>query len=138
MQPPASFCTLRGGQLGSQAQWLTRPPLGMLRANTGQAVELTGVILVGREPVSERLVSQQVPTLFVVASPSKLISRTHLEIRVEGWTILGRNVSNTNEVPLRRPGEPEVNLARSALLPLAIGDVLDLGDGIYLTLEGPR
>jgi hypothetical protein len=109
----------------------------MLRASTGQAVELTGVILVGRRPISDRVVGHQVPTLFVLAGASRHISRTQLEIRGEGWTILGRNVSNSNEVPLRRPGEPEVNLARSALLPLAIGDVLDLGDGIHLTLEGP-
>jgi hypothetical protein len=133
----ATFCTRCGGELGSQAQWLPRPPLGMLRASTGQAVELTGVILVGRRPISDRVVGHQVPTLFVLAGASRHISRTQLEIRVEGWTILGRNVSNSNEVPLRRPGEPEVNLARSALLPLAIGDVLDLGDGIHLTLEGP-
>ncbi|NLA35317.1 MAG: FHA domain-containing protein [Actinobacteria bacterium] len=72
----------------------------------------------------------------VVASPSGHISRSHVEIRVEGADVLAVDLNATNGTRLLRLGADPVRLHPGESTLLVSGDRLDLGDDVILTFEG--
>ena len=130
-------CRACGAELSQPARMITCPPLGRLRLSSGQAVTLDRPILVGRQPSSVD-VSQlegQSPTLVTVPSPEQLISRNHVLIELDEWSVLARNLSAGNGTVLKRDGVSPQKLPYTEPLLLRNGDVLDLGDGQSLVLE---
>ena len=130
-------CRACGAELSQPARMITCPPLGRLRLSSGQAVTLDRPVLVGRQPSSVD-VSQlegQSPTLVTVPSPEQLISRNHVLIELDEWSVLARNFSGGNGTVLNRAGASPQKLPYSEPLVLRNGDVLDLGDGQSLVLE---
>ena len=113
------------------------PPLGRLRLSSGQAVTLDRPILVGRQPSSIDVpqLEGQSPTLVTVPSPEQLISRNHVLIELDEWSVLARNLSAGNGTVLKRDGVSPQKLPYTEPLLLRNGDVLDLGDGQSLVLE---
>nr|WP_274636824.1 FHA domain-containing protein [Microbacterium bovistercoris] len=108
---------------------------GRLRLSTGQLVALDRTVVIGRRPRSTRVTGTDLPHLIAVESPEQDISRSHLEVRVEGDSILATDLHTTNGTTLRRIGADPVRLhpgERNVVVP---GDVLDLGDGITVTVE---
>jgi pSer/pThr/pTyr-binding forkhead associated (FHA) protein len=74
-----------------------------------------------------------VPQLVTVPSPQQDISRSHLELRLEGWHVVALDLGTTNGTTLHRPGHEPLRLrAREGVL-LRDGDLLDLGDDVHLT-----
>jgi hypothetical protein len=135
--PPARSAP-RGGILDSVPEPLAPPrpaAPGRLRLSTGQLVALDRTVVIGRRPRSTRVTGTDLPHLIAVESPEQDISRSHLEVRVEGDSILATDLHTTNGTTLRRAGAEPVRLhpgERNVVVP---GDVLDLGDGITVTVE---
>ncbi len=138
--PGSSRCRICGGSIPPQGSRLvTRPVLAVLRPSQGQPVEVDRPVLIGRSPSADRVPRDQLPRLLTVPSPSHDISRTHVRVTPEGWALTAMDEYSTNGTILVRPGsEPErERLTPGEAIALLPGNILDLGDGITITVEIP-
>jgi len=110
-------------------------PIGRLRLSTGQVVPLDRTVIIGRRPKSARASGAELPHLIGVDSPQQDISRNHVEVRVEGDSILATDLQTTNGTTLRRQGSVPTRLHPGEATILVPGDVLDLGDGVTVLVE---
>lgn len=135
--PVRSTCAVCGGGLNPQAEVVPRPSLGRVVLSTGDVVELEQPLVLGRYPQAHVVTAQaQAPRLVTVPSPSQDISRSHLEVRLEGWNVLLVDLTTVNGTTLLRPGQPPRRLHPQEPTLVMSGDVADLGDGVRLTFEG--
>ncbi|WP_435738719.1 FHA domain-containing protein [Cellulosimicrobium sp. PMB13] len=134
--PSRDTCAACGGALDGDAALAVRPPLGRLLVSTGQTVELDRGVVVGRRPRTPRTQAADLPRLVTVPSPQQDISRSHLEVTLEGWHVLVSDMATTNGTTLLRAGQPPRRLHPSEPVLVVDGDVVDLGDGVTLTFEG--
>lgn len=112
------------------------PAPGRLRLSTGVIVPLDRTVVIGRRPRSTRVSGTDLPRLVAVDSPQQDISRSHLELRVEGDTIVATDLQTTNGTVLLRAGTSPTRLHPGEQTVVVPGDVLDLGDGITVDVEG--
>lgn len=111
-----------------------RPPL--VRIPGSAPVVLDRSAIIGTRPRLTRVQGDNVPHLIPVLSPSSEISRSHLELRVEGHSVLAVDLNSTNGTLLLRAGSEPVRLQPHEPNLLVPGDRVDLGDGIVLEFEG--
>jgi len=111
---------------------------GRALLSTGRTVAIDRLIVVGRRPRATRASIGHLPELITVPSPEQDISRSHVEIRPEGESVLVTDLNTTNGTTLMRPGGDPVRLHPDEPTLVLSGDVLDLGDGITITFEGIR
>jgi hypothetical protein len=113
-----------------------RPPApGRIRMSTGQVVTLDRTVVIGRRPRSTRVSGTDLPHLVAVDSPQQDISRSHVELRVEGDSIVATDLNTTNGTTLLRTGVDPVRLHPGEGTVVVPGDVIDLGDGITAAIE---
>lgn len=115
---------------------MQRPPLGYVDISTGTRFVLDRSAVIGRRPRASRVSADDVPQLITVPSPQQDISRSHLELRLEGWHVVATDLGTTNGTTLMRPGMEPVRLRSGEGVVLGEGDQLDLGDGIRLMMRG--
>ncbi|GAA3701072.1 hypothetical protein GCM10022377_13210 [Zhihengliuella alba] len=135
--PTSSNCFVCGAQLSGDAHQVLRPALGRMTVNDGaheSVHELTRSVVVGRQP-AYRGKSEPTPRLMQVNSPSGDISRSHVQVRVEGWHVELVDLAATNGTVLVRSGHPPRRLGRDESVLLLSGDIADLGDGVSLRFE---
>lgn len=133
--PHTSFCSECGQRLTGTPTRVPRPSLGLLTMPDGEVVVLTRSVIVGRAPSAERSSTRDEPRLLTVASPNQEISRSHVEICLEGWSVLARDLGSSNGTLLVRDAAAPVKLPQASPLQLQSGDVLDLGEGVSLNLS---
>ncbi|MBN8205064.1 FHA domain-containing protein [Microbacterium esteraromaticum] len=109
---------------------------GTARLSTGQVVELDRTVIIGRRPRTTRASGESMPHLVAVDSPQQDISRSHLEIRPEGDSVVVIDLRTTNGSTLIRPGTDPVRLHPGEPTLVLGGDVVDLGDGVTVAFEG--
>ena len=112
------------------------PAPGRIRMSTGQVIPLDRTVVIGRRPRSTRVSGTDLPHLVAVDSPQQDISRSHVELRAEGESIVATDLRTTNGTTLLRPGTDPVRLHPGEGTVVVPGDVLDLGDGITVAIEG--
>lgn len=113
---------------------VAQPVLAVLRGSDGSEAVVDRSVLVGRAP-AER--GPGPVRLLTVPSPGHDISRTHLQVAVDGWQVTVTDLHSTNGTLLvdrdgRRslpPGQP---------VPVVAGDVLELAEGVSVTVTDPR
>ena len=108
---------------------------GRIRVSTGQVVTLDRTVIIGRRPRSTRASGADLPHLIAVESPQQDISRSHLEIRPEGDTVVVVDLRTTNGSTLLRPGADPLRLHPGEQTLVLSGDVVDLGDGVTVAFE---
>jgi hypothetical protein len=108
---------------------------GRVRVSTGQVVALDRTVIIGRRPRSTRASGANLPHLIAVESPQQDISRSHLEIRPEGDTVVVIDLHTTNGSTLLRPGADPMRLHPGEQTLVLSGDVVDLGDGVKVAFE---
>ena len=128
-------CSQCGGGLSPNAQLVERPSLGRVRFSHGEVVELVQPVVVGRFPMAQSP-NAPAPRLVTVLSPSQDVSRSHLEVRLEGWHVLLVDLDTVNGTTLLRSGQAPRRLHPHEPTLITEGDVVDLGDGVLLTFEG--
>ena len=134
--PPArTTCAQCGGGLSPNAQLVERPSLGRVEVSTGESVDLSVPVVVGRFPQAQPTSSPVAQRLVTVPSPSQDISRSHLEVRLDGWHVLVVDLDTVNGTTLLREGQSPRRLNPLEPTLVADGDVADLGDGITLTFR---
>lgn len=115
-----------------------RPAPARVRLSTGQTVLLDRTVVIGRRPRSTRVTGTDLPHLVAVDSPQQDISRSHLELRVEGDSVVATDLRTTNGTTLHRAGSDPVRLHPGEGTVVVTGDLLDLGDGITVVIEDAR
>lgn len=113
-----------------------RPPApGRLLLSTGQVLLLDRTVVIGRRPRSTRVTGTDLPHLVAVDSPQQDISRSHIELRVEGDAIVATDLHTTNGTTLHRAGAEPMRLHPGEATVVVPGDVIDLGDDITVLIE---
>ncbi|GAA1486523.1 FHA domain-containing protein [Brachybacterium fresconis] len=133
--PERSTCRACGGPLHGTPRTVARPPLGAIELSTGDRFVLDRSAIVGRRPRASRVSVHDVPQLITVPSPQQDISRSHLELRLEGWHVVALDLGTTNGTTLYREGADPLRLRPREGVVLHEGDVLDLGDGVQLRMR---
>ena len=108
---------------------------GRVRVSTGQVVTLDRTVIIGRRPRSTRASGADLPHLIAVESPQQDISRSHLEIRPEGDTVVVVDLHTTNGSTLLRSGSDPLRLHPGEQTLVLSDDVVDLGDGVTVVFE---
>ncbi|HEY6666699.1 MAG TPA: FHA domain-containing protein [Propionibacteriaceae bacterium] len=137
--PSATSCRVCGGPVGTQGpQFVAYPVLAVLRASDGSSAELDRPVLIGRAPSTDRS-DNRAPRLMTVPSPNHDISRTHLEVAPDGWQIVATDLNSTNGTILIRPGGVDrQQLAAGEPVPVQVGSVVELGDGVSVLIDFPQ
>jgi hypothetical protein len=137
--PSATSCRVCRGPVGTQGpQFVAYPVLAVLRASDGSSAELDRPVLIGRAPSTDRS-DNRAPRLMTVPSPNHDISRTHLEVAPDGWQIVATDLNSTNGTILIRPGGVDrQQLAAGEPVPVQVGSVVELGDGVSVLIDFPQ
>lgn len=125
-------CRVCQEPLGGPSQQIDVPLVGVMTTSDGQRIELSGPVRVGRDPRATRFQGDVPPRLLPM--PHAHVSANHLEIQVEGWSVMVQDLRSTNGSYLRRHGEPPVRLPETPQV-LVSEDVVDLGHGVHLTFS---
>ncbi|GAA1345137.1 FHA domain-containing protein [Arthrobacter roseus] len=136
--PTVSICSICGRTVDGDTSQVRRPSLGRMRASTGEVYELDSSLIVGRQPSVSRVQGSVMPRLVQVTSESGDISRSHVEIRLEGWHVMLCDLRATNGTVLIRSGQPPRRLGEGEMAILLDGDVAQLGQDVSLRFEDLR
>ena len=117
--PAAATCGVCGEFLApgsSSVLHVPRPSLGGLQLDDGQVVELDQELLIGRRPERDSDPARQ--GLRPVTLTGDKVSRSHLEVRFQGWEVLVADCGSTNgtfvvphpggQVVALEPGRPQI------------------------------
>lgn len=136
--------TITAAELGALRQQIptaepqAAPPAGArLEISTGTVVVLDRDVVIGRRPEVDRVQGGRVPAVVTVPSPRQDVSRTHLRVGWSERTVLVTDLHSMNGTVLTGAGGISAALTGGVPHPLADGDVLDIGDGITVTLRFP-
>ncbi|UOD82526.1 FHA domain-containing protein [Paenarthrobacter ureafaciens] len=133
--PTYPQCASCGLALSGDAVQVPRPRLGRMRISTGELIDLDKSLIIGRQPSVSRVQGGTMPRLIQVESPGGDISRSHVEVRLEGWHVMLCDLKATNGTVLIREGQAPRRLAQNEMAILLDGDIAELGDDISLRFE---
>lgn len=135
--PGATRCSDCGVRIReTEPRLVPQPVLATLRVSDGTQLTLDRLVRVGRAPVGPGDVDMR---LLTVPSPSHDISRTHLEIVADGWRIMVKDLNSTNGTMLTVPnGGERQPLPPGESVPVPLGSVLELADGVSVLLDLPQ
>lgn len=131
----AASCRICGAPMADRSVSIPRPDLGSLVISTGERIPLDRDIVIGRRPRYVPQPGRPEAHLVPVPSPNQQISRSHCEVRVDGWDVRVRDLGSNNGTFLMRPGEAPVRITESAPVIVRPGDVIDLGDSVTMRVE---
>ncbi|MEI8051934.1 MAG: FHA domain-containing protein, partial [Actinomycetes bacterium] len=115
---------------------IPRPPLGRLAFSTGELVVIDRTALIGRSPKASGMLADGLPPEIIkVESPEKDISRTHLELRVEGWQVLAIDLDSANGTFVTVPGRAQQRLRPDAPFIIQPGSRVRLADELEFRFE---
>ncbi|MES6497618.1 FHA domain-containing protein [Cutibacterium acnes] len=101
-----------------------------LVSSTGEVTHLYGPVLIGRAPRGDNGEdTMRVPSL------GQDISRTHVRVAPGQWGIEVTDMHSTNGTVVCRIGQEPLQLESGQMVDLSIGDSVDLGDGVVITIE---
>lgn len=138
LNPPAAVsCRVCGVEIAAQDHVsVPRPVLGVLRFSNGDELPLVRSMLMGRSPkASGTSRGSQLPELITLESPSKELSGTHLELRIEGWQVLAIDRRSTNGTTVALPGRDPQRLHPGNAIPIVPGTVIDMAEEVQFTFE---
>ena len=92
------------------------------------AVMLDRPARVGREPAVSRISKGETPRLVRVASPSREVSGTHLEVRQVGSSVIITDLRSTNGSVVMQPGSVPRKLRQGESVVVSPGTLVDIGD----------
>lgn len=105
-----------------------------IRVGDAEPIPLDVPSIVGRRPRSPRVPAPHAPRLVTVASASRLVSATHLEVRQVGDSVVVTDLHSTNGSVVRMPGARPQSLRQGESAVVGAGAVIDLGDRVMLEI----
>ena len=136
LTPPASpQCRVCHQRVAPQEpRRVERPTLGGLRLPTGEVVPLDRGVVLGRKPAPADG-STDWPHLVHLPKDHSFVSRQHLEIELDGWDVVARDLDSRGGTTIAPPGrEPQRMRPRDAYV-LEPGTVLDLAQVYAVRFE---
>lgn len=137
--PHAAQCRTCGDLIGaaSAVEMIAQPVLGKVVLPDGSAIAVDGTSVLGRKPDTEAARVESTARLVPLAVDAG-VSRTHVVIRAEGWTMTATDCGSRGRTVLRSPGavDPEV-LEPWVPHELQPGDTLYLGGPTHLQVVNP-
>jgi hypothetical protein len=129
INPPHSAQCRTCGDLigaGSAVEMIAQPVLGHVVLPDGSAIAVDGTSVLGRKPSTDAARVESTARLVPLAADAA-VSRTHVVIRAEGWTMTATDCGSRGRTVLRSPGanDPE-------LLEPWVPHELQAGDTLYL------
>jgi hypothetical protein len=137
--PENSECRVCGLSVPRQAPILVaRPPLGVLIFDNGDRVEVDRPVVLGRDPKPVSSPDPETPVLHAVASATGQVSRTHAEIRADGWDVVLTDLDAMNGTALTLPGTSPMAIEPGVPTVITPGARVDLGgeSGFVFEVEG--
>lgn len=132
----ASACRVCGIALGvQQPAVVPRPTLGTLRLSTGEDIPLDRGVLLGRAPKTENESGPGRPHVLRLGGASEDVSRNHVEITLEDWSVLVTDLDSTNGTVITAPGRAPERLRANVPQAIEPGTVVSLADEITLRFE---
>ncbi len=102
---------------------------------SGQEVPLDAGAVIGRRPQVDRVDGRAIPRLIAIDSPDQDISRSHVEISMSTEGLVAVDLHSMNgTVVIRADGERR-SLEPGRPQPLAVGDFLEISEGITLAVR---
>ena len=114
-----------------------RPPLGGLRLPTGEVVPLDRGVVLGRKPAPADG-STDWPHLVHLPSDHSFVSRQHLQIELDGWDVVARDLDSRGGTTIAAPGREPQRMRPGDAYVLEAGTVLDMAHVYAVRFEtGP-
>jgi hypothetical protein len=137
--PTSALCRICGREVPEQQAYETpRPPLGVLRLSTGDVVSLDRGVIMGRAPQAPPgLPPELQPHVVRIASPQRDLSRNHVQVVVEGWQVILRDLDTTNGTTVTPPRGTTTRLRAGDPMVLDPGTVVSLAGEVSFTYEVP-
>jgi len=133
--PSRTVCWDCGEAITGEPLEVSRPHVGRMHISNGGVIDLDRTLVIGRQPSVSRVEGGAMPRLIQVVSSSGDISRSHAEVRVDGWDVLLVDLFATNGTVFVRQGEEPRRLAPGEQVALRNNDRADLGDGVILHFD---
>ena len=102
-----------------------RPSLGGLRLPTGEVVPLDRGVILGRKPAPAEG-STDWPHLVHLPSDHSFVSRRHLQIELDGWDVVARDLESRGGTTIAPPGREPQGMRPGEAYVLEPGTVLDM------------
>lgn len=102
-----------------------RPPLGGLRLPTGEVVPLDRGVILGRKPAPAEG-STDWPHLVHLPKDHSFVSRRHLQIELDGWDVVARDLGSRGGTTITPPGREPERMRPGDSYVLEAGTVLDM------------
>jgi pSer/pThr/pTyr-binding forkhead associated (FHA) protein len=108
----------------------------VLRLSTGDIVSLDRGVIMGRAPQAPPSLPPELqPHVVRIASPQRDLSRNHVQVVVEGWQVVLRDLDTTNGTTVTTPGGTPTRLRGSDPLVLEPGSVVSMADEVTFTYQ---
>ena len=137
--PDAGYCSQCGRKMGINATAVLvkgpRPPLGLFLLDDGGAIPVATNLLIGRDATTHPDVVAGSRQAVLLTDASNVVSRHHLAITLEEWTITVADLGSANGTMLidARTGATQ-QLQTNVPVPMDAGDRLQIGPRV-LQLE---
>ena len=102
-----------------------RPSLGGLRLPTGEVVPLDRGVILGRKPAPAEG-STDWPHLVHLPSDHSFVSRRHLQVELDGWDVVARDLDSRGGTTFAPPGREPQRMRPGDAYVLEPGTVLDM------------
>ncbi len=110
-------------------------PQYVLVLPSAERVPLTQTIIIGRSPSATKTSGDAIPRLIQLTTPEQDISRNHVQLTIEGGSIVITDLNSRNGTLLTLPGRPAQKLRAGEPMVAIGGSVIDLGGGVVLRVE---
>ena len=111
-----------------------RPSLGGLRLPTGEVVPLDRGVVLGRKPAPAEG-STDWPHLVHLPADHSFVSRRHLQIELDGWDVVARDLDSRGGTTIAPPGRDPQRMRPGDAYVLEPGTVLDLAQVYAVRFE---
>lgn len=118
-----------------KAQAVPVGPRFRLELPSGESAPLDQAIILGRAPSASRVSGTTVPRLITLTTPNQDISRSHVQVAVEGDTVVVTDLHSMNGTLITVPGRNPVRLREGEPTTVITDTVIDLGDGARLVVR---
>jgi hypothetical protein len=134
--PYATQCWICQQRMAHEEPFMApRPVLGMLRFSTGDVVPLDRGVLAGRAPAAPDVSDRERPHVLALASPQDGLSRSHLEVRLDGWHVMVIDLGSTNGTLVTPPGQDAFRLRKGDPVVIEPGTEVNLAEVVTFTYE---
>ena len=113
---------------------MPRPRLGVLHLPDGTQIALDRWVVFGRQP-SAPPAGEDWPQLVRLPSDNTYVSRSHLQVELDGWLVLATDLGSRGGTTLRVPGRPAERIRAGERYIWEPGQVFDLADSYEILYE---